>query len=154
MIKQKTDGRKQADFVALYVRKEDVSSCLNSTISHTGGLSPHCLCPFFSRTNLPSFISNLPELAYFGSHNLSTSQCLRYLIITNQGHYVFAVHCASISVNMSTLWAIKHSKIIFTASFLPFKDNCLVFHVFLNSLFSVTLAWVCSYHHLQPWVAE
>lgn len=115
---------------------------------------PHCHCPFFSRTNLPSFISNLPELACFGSHNLSTVQCLRYLIITNQGHYVFAVHCASISVNMSTLWAIKHSKIIFTASFLPFKDNCLVFHVFLNSLFSVTSAWVCSYHHPQPWFAE
>lgn len=112
MIKKKTDGRKQADFVALYVRKEDVGSCLKSTVSHTGGLSPRRLCPLFSRTSFPSFTSNLPGLACFGSHNLSAFQCSGYLIITNQGHYVFAGHSA-ISVTMSTSWAIKHIKIIF-----------------------------------------
>lgn len=140
--------------MALYVRKEDAGSCLKSTIGHTGGLSPRCRCPFFSRTNLPAFTSNLPELACVGSHNLSTSQHFRYLITTDQGHYVFAVHrCLYFCHHVNFMGNQTHQDYLH-ASFLPFKDNCVVFHVFLNSLFSVTLAWVCSYHHPQPWFTD
>lgn len=142
MIKKKRDIRKQADFMAFYVSKEDSWMMPEQCYQLHWWFVLTLSLPIFLQTQTISLLS-LPthqNATVVGSHYLSTFHCFRYLTTTNQGAVVFAAHNASISVTMSTSWAIKHIKIIFIASFLHFRDNCFVFLVFLNSLFSVSLA--------------